>query len=90
MDIVPMVGDTLWLGYEEPGVEITGNLNLEATVIRRLFPIEEDDDVWLTARSDESVPEGYIANSPAWPSDDLNGYTVRKALEERKNGENHD
>ena len=78
MSAVPTVGDFLWLYFDKPG-EQTGNDFLEARVVKRHFPLDSNE-VWITAASGGEVPEGYIADSPQWPSDDMECYTVRKAL----------
>jgi hypothetical protein len=69
-EVVPAVGDTLWLRVEVPDEEPTGNHHLEATVIRRIFPIDDEPEgeAWLTVHTASKIPEGHIANSPEWPS----------------------
>lgn len=81
MTVVPAIGDTLWLYCEIPGEERTGNEHLEATVVKRVFAIsDESPEVMLEVRCPETVPEGFIADSPEWPSDDPDTYAVKKAL----------
>lgn len=82
MNVVPTIGDTLWLSCEIPGEERTGNEQLEAIVVKRLFPISDygHQEVLLQASCDETVPEGFIADSPEWPSDDPDTYAVKRAL----------
>jgi hypothetical protein len=67
---VPAVGDIMWLYYELPDSEQTGNNYLEAVVVKRQVIVGEDE-VWLTVHSDETVPHGFVADSPEWPSDEV-------------------
>lgn len=69
-DFVPAVGDVIYLSYEIPDEEPTGNYCLEVTVVRRTFYLD-GDEICLTVIPrwpDFKVPPGYVANSPAWPS----------------------
>jgi hypothetical protein len=87
MEVVPQIGDTLWLYCEIPGEEQTGNDHLEATVVKRVFPVSSYDDpeVMLEVFCPDTVPEGLIADSPEWPSDDPDSYAVQKALKRLHN-----
>jgi len=79
-EIAPVVGDFVWLYYEKPNEEATGNDFLEAVITKRMILVSEDGELWLTAHCDESVPDGYIADSPAWPSEQE---SVRRKSHER-------
>jgi hypothetical protein len=75
-DIAPIVGDIVWLYYEIPDEEPTGNFYLEAVVTKRQIMIQdhegdEEDEIWITAISINGVPDGYVADSPAWPSKEV-------------------
>ena len=82
MTVVPQIGDTIWLYCEIPGEEQTGNEHLEATVVKRVFTVSAYDqpEVMLEVSCPETVPEGFIADSPEWPSNDPDTYAVKKAL----------
>lgn len=83
MTVVPQIGDTIWLYCELPGKAQTGNEHLEATVVKRVFSVCDyggDSEVMLEVSCRETVPDGFIADSPEWPSDDPDTYAVKKAL----------
>jgi hypothetical protein len=78
-EVVPIIGDTVILSCEIPDQKDTGNRHLEVRVNKREFwPAE--DHIYLTVECEESVPRGYIAHSPAWPSDE---YSQRRRELER-------
>lgn len=69
--IIPSIGDLVLLGYAIPDHDDT--FFVEADVISRHLGCpdefsDKDFEIHLSVKLREPIPDGFVANSPAWPS----------------------
>lgn len=71
-EIVPAVGDIIWLAHGFPGDDWEDFWDMvTAKVVRREFCFHEEEDVTLFVEPERQIPAGHVADSPEWPAKDV-------------------